>query len=162
LKLEIELVPSTVWFSSLHRLMTKKAWDGLRDEIIRERGKKCEVCGETEGTLALHEIWTYDDKKHVQKLDGFFLLCNMCHYVKHIGLAGILANKGRLDYNKVVEHFCKVNNCTREEFEKNKAEAFETWKKRSNYEWKQDFGKYKELITTKKKDMQRNIVKFMR
>jgi len=96
--------------------------------------------------MNLHELWSYDDKKHIQKLEGFILLCAMCHHVKHIGLAGILASQGKLDYNKVVEHFCKVNRCTKRDFEKHEAKAFETWRKRSEYQWKQDFGKYKEFI----------------
>jgi len=96
--------------------------------------------------MNLHEIWNYDDKMHVQKLEGLILLCRMCHHVKHIGLAGILANQGKLDYDKAIEHFCKVNDCTKKEFEKHKAKAFEIWRERSEYEWNQDFGKYKESI----------------
>ena len=94
----------------------------------------------------MHEIWKYDDEKHVQKLEGFILLCTMCHHVKHIGLAGILAGQGKLDYNEVMEHFCKVNKCTKKDFMNNEKTAFETWRKRSQYQWKQDFGKYKEFI----------------
>jgi 5-methylcytosine-specific restriction endonuclease McrA len=126
--------------------MSREVWDSIRNDFIKENGRKCQVCGETSGTMNLHEIWNYDDKKHVQKLEGFILLCRMCHHVKHIGLAGILANQGKLDYDKVIEHFCKVNDCTKKEFEKHKAKAFEIWRERSEYEWNQDFGKYKEFI----------------
>ena len=125
LKLSIELVPSTVWDSSVYKLMSREVWDSIRNDFIKENGRKRQVCGETSGTMNLHEIWNYDDKKHVQKLEGFILLCRMCHHVKHIGLAGILANQGKLDYDKVTEHFCKVNDCTKKEFEKHKAKAFE-------------------------------------
>ena len=142
MELTIELVPSTVWYSSLYRLLPREVWDKIRNEIIKNNGRKCQVCGETEGKMNLHEIWEYDDVKHVQKLDGFILLCEMCHHVKHIGLAGILANEGKLDYNEVIEHFCKVNDCTKKEFEKHRTEAFDVWQKRSEYEWKQDFGEY--------------------
>lgn len=96
LKLSIELVPSTVWDSSVYKLMSREVWDSIRNDFIKENGRKCQVCGETSGTMNLHEIWNYDDKKHVQKLEGFILLCRMCHHVKHIGLAGILANQGKL------------------------------------------------------------------
>jgi hypothetical protein len=126
--------------------MPRETWNSIRDSIIDENGRKCQVCGETSGTMNLHEIWEYDDTKHVQKLAGFILLCRMCHHVKHIGLARILANQGKLDYDEVVAHFCRVNGCTKKEFEKHKSKAFEIWAKRSEREWKQDFGKYKELI----------------
>jgi hypothetical protein len=146
LELTIELVPSTVWYSSLYRLLPREVWEKIRNEIIKNNGRKCQACGETEGKMNLHEIWEYDDAKHVQKLGGFILLCEMCHHVKHIGLAGILADEGKLDYNEVIEHFCTVNNCTEKEFEKHKTEAFDVWSKRSESEWKQDFGKYREFI----------------
>ena len=146
LKLEIELVPSTVWFSSLYRLLPREVWNDIRKEIIKENGRKCQICGETEGIVNLHEVWRYDDRKCIQKLEGFMLLCKMCHHIKHIGLAGILANEGKLDYDKVIEHFCKVNKCTKREFDAHKAKAFEVWEKRSEYQWEQDLGKYNEFI----------------
>lgn len=146
LKLEIELVPSTVWESSLYRLLERRVWNDIRDGIIKERGRMCQICGEKEGVMNLHEMWKYDDVKHVQKLEGFILLCKMCHHVKHIGLAGILASQGKLDYGKVVEHFCNVNKCTDAVFMNHKAEAFNTWEKRSGHQWKQDFGEYERFV----------------
>jgi hypothetical protein len=146
MKLSIELVPSTVWESSLYRLLPRNIWDKIRNEHIARHGRKCQVCGETRGVMNLHEIWNYDDENHVQKLDGFILLCKMCHHVKHIGLAGILASQGKLDYDKVIEHFCKVNACSKQEFEEHKAEAFEIWSIRSFDEWQQDFGEYEKYI----------------
>lgn len=142
LKLEIDLIPSTVWYSSLYRLLPRQIWNNIRDDIIKSRGRKCQICGETEGAMNLHEIWNYDDINHIQKLEGFILLCRMCHHVKHIGLAEIMAMKGELDFNEVIGHFCKVNGCSRAEFGKHKARAFEIWNIRSQEEWKQDFGKY--------------------
>ena len=146
MKLTIELVPSTVWYKSLYRLLPREIWDRTRNEIIMNNGRKCQVCGETEGKMNLHEIWEYDDDKHVQKLGGFILLCEMCHHVKHVGLAGILANRGELDYDEVIDHFCKVNDCTQREFEQHKTKAFDVWNKRSEYEWKQDFGEYRGFV----------------
>jgi len=96
--------------------------------------------------MNLHEIWEYDDQKHIQKLVGFILLCKMCHHVKHIGLAGILAGEGKLDYDDLIEHFCRVNGCTEEDFEEYRDKAFEIWENRSQREWKQDFGKYGSFI----------------
>ena len=146
MELTIELVPSTVWYSSLYRLLPREVWDRIRNEIIENNGRKCQICGETEGKMNLHEIWEYNDAEHVQKLKGFVLLCAMCHHVKHIGLAGILANEGKLDYYEVIEHFCKVNKCTKNDFEKQEKKAFDVWSKRSQYEWKQDFGEYGEFF----------------
>ena len=142
MKLNAELVPSTVWYSSLYRLLPSDVWNSIRNGIIAKNGRKCQICGEMQGTMNLHEIWNYDDVNHVQKLDGFILLCAMCHHVKHIGLAGILADEGKLDYDKLVKHFCSVNGCSEKEFEKHVKDAFAIWHKRSQFPWKQDFGEY--------------------
>jgi len=151
LKLTAELVPKTAWNQSLAKLLPRSVWDSIRGDIIERNGRKCQICGETEGVMNLHEIWEYDDVSHFQKLNGFILLCTMCHHVKHIGLAGILAREGKLDYSEVMKHFCKVNNCSEKDFEKHVAEAFEIWRRRSEHNWKQDFGEYKEFIRNEKK-----------
>jgi 5-methylcytosine-specific restriction endonuclease McrA len=142
MKLTAELVPSTVWYSSLYRLLPRDVWNNIREGIIAKNSRKCQICGKTQGTMNLHEIRNYDDAKHVQKLDGFILLCVMCHHVKHIGLAGILANQGKLDYGEVARHFCRVNACSEKEFAKHVDDVFRIWKKRSQFSWKQDFGEY--------------------
>ena len=146
MKLTVELVPKTVWRDSLAKLLPRNIWNNIRNDIIDKNGKKCQICGETEGIMSLHEIWNYDDVNHVQKLDGFILLCSMCHHVKHIGLAGILARQGKLNYNEVIKHFCKVNYCSVKEFVEHVDNAFRIWRERSQHSWRQDFGRYEEFI----------------
>ena len=146
MKLTIELVPETVWYKSLAKLLPKSVWNGIREDIIRENGKKCQICSDAEGIMSLHEIWNYDDINHIQELSGFILLCRLCHHVKHIGLAGILARQGKLDFNKVVKHFCSVNSCSENEFKEHMKEAFMIWRERSKHQWKQDFGEYEKYL----------------
>ena len=55
--------------------------------------------------LHCHEIWNYGDLQHIQKLVGFVALCRLCHHVKHLALALILAEAGRLDFDGVIRHF---------------------------------------------------------
>jgi hypothetical protein len=145
LRLKIELVPSTSWYNNLRWYITKKDWDKIRKATYATYGYKCGICG-AEGRLNCHEIWEYDDKKHIQKLKGFIALCDMCHHVKHIGLAGIMALEGKLDYKKVIEHFMSVNNCDRRTFEKHKKRVFEEWRERSKHKWYVDLGEYKSII----------------
>ncbi len=145
LKLKIELVPETSWYDNLRKHMDRKDWDKIRHKVYADYGYRCGICGD-EGRLNCHEIWEYDDKKHVQKLAGFIALCDMCHHVKHIGLAGILADRGELDYEKVVEHFMKANNCSKNTFLKHRKVAFEQWRERSGHEWQVDLGEYKNII----------------
>lgn len=115
LKLRIELIPKTAWFSSLYHLIPREVWKSIRAERIKTAGAKCEICGSSVKPLYLHEIWEYDDEKHVQKLLRFQLLCRKCHWIKHIGLAKIKADRGELDYDELVKHFCKVNQCPKKQ-----------------------------------------------
>jgi hypothetical protein len=146
MKLTVELVPKTAWNQSLAKLLPRKVWTGIRENHIANNGKKCEICGETEGIFNLHEIWNYNDVNYVQTLDGFTLLCTMCHHVKHIGLTKILASEGKLDLNAVISHFCEVNGCTAKDFQEYEKEAFSVWRNRSMHPWKQDFGEYGQYL----------------
>ena len=145
LKLSIELVPKTSWYDNLRNQIDRNDWEELRHNVFTEYEYRCGICF-IEGRLNCHEIWDYDDKQHIQKLVGFIALCDMCHHVKHIGLAGILAKRGKLDYEKVIEHFLKVNDCSRSIFTKHRREAFKQWQDRSSYEWQVDLGEYKNII----------------
>lgn len=120
--------------------------------VYTEEGRKCYICGSEQGRFSLHEFWEYDDDKHIQKLCGLHHLCNLCHKIKHIGFwchtvdGRTKLKQEDLDRKDLIEHFCKVNNCAKEEFLKHEDKAFEVWRERSKHRWKQDFGKYKELV----------------
>jgi hypothetical protein len=100
-----------------------------------------------------HEIWQYEHDVNgidsMQKLTGLIALCVMCHYCKHLGRTGILARKGGLDYELMAQHFMRVNQCTREEFEAEAQEAFDIWKERNEYIWTPDLGDYAYLVQAK-------------
>ena len=145
LKLTIDLVPSTTWKDNLRKAIPKSAWDKLRKRVYAKFNFKCGIC-DANGRLSCHEIWDFDDEQHIQKLNGFIALCDLCHHVKHIGMAGILASQGKLDMEKVINHFLMVNCCDLASFEKHKAEAFNLWHERSKYSWQVDLGEYENLI----------------
>ncbi len=145
LKLSIELVPESCWYKSLRTEMPRRRWDKFRNEVIEASHNACDICG-SKDKLHCHEIWEYDDKKRIQKLVGFQTVCNMCHFVHHIGLASNLANQGHLDFDAVIQHFGKVNKLKKVDFEQHHKEAFALWEKRSKLKWKSDLGKYSKLL----------------
>ena len=138
-KLTIELVPQTAWYSNVRSNVTRSEWDKIRKESYRKAGYKCEVCkdvGTNQGfkhDLECHEIWNYNDKTHKQILKGMISLCPKCHEVKHIGLAQI---KGR--YNLALEQLISVNQINKEEAERYVEESFKVWQERSKFEWELD------------------------
>ncbi len=107
-------------------------------KVYADSNHKCAICG-ADGRLNCHEIWEYDDKKNIQKLNGFIALCNDCHMIKHIGFAGIQASKGLLDMNKLIEHFMNVNNVDKKTFYIHSKEATNVWRERSQKKWTTDF-----------------------
>ena len=148
LKLQVEMVPRSSWYVSLHRLMPDRAWDKLRKEVHERNGSKCQHCGSSL-KLQCHELWKYDGKTHTQKLAGLGTICNMCHHATHFGLAVKLASQNYLDINAVVRHFLQVNACDLATFDKHQKKAYDLFEKRSQYEWKVDFGEYAHLIKSR-------------
>lgn len=146
--LRIELVPSTSWYDNLRKLIPKERWEVLRRKVYAKYGHRCGIC-KADGRMNCHELWEFDEWHRIQKLIGFISLCDMCHHVKHIGLAGILASEGKLDYEKVVEHFMKVNGCSRQLFELHRKEAFAIWEKRSKFDWKVVVGDFEKAANAK-------------
>jgi hypothetical protein len=128
-KLSIELVPQTCWYSNLRSALSQSDWDKLRKQVYKDAGHKCEIC-DSDGMLHAHEMWSYDDEKHIQKLIRPQALCPACHEVKHIGFANI---KGR--GQQAIAHLAKINDWTLEQASKYVDEQFKVWSKRSKFRW---------------------------
>jgi hypothetical protein len=137
-KLSIELVPSSAWNQNLRLALPKGAWEKIRKEVFEKSDNKCVICGKI-GKLNCHEVWEYDNKNHVQKLAGFLALCSLCHAVKHLGFAGLAVSKHQGPaFEKLVKHFMKVNNCSRQDFLNHQKEAYQKFEQRSHFEWSLD------------------------
>jgi hypothetical protein len=94
-----------------------------------------------------HEQWVYDDEEAVSHLAGIIAICDLCHHCKHLGFAGNLAAAGKLDIEQVIAHYCAVNGCTRDDYERDKDLAFAQWSERSDASgWKTDFSEYAALL----------------
>ena len=135
LKLTIELVPSSSWMNNVRSVLSTKQWDILRKSVYEQAWNLCEICG-GEGLkhpVECHEVWSYDDKTHVQKLERMIALCPNCHQVKHFGLAQLQGREER-----VKKHFIKVNNLKKVEAEKYIKQAFLIWAERSSQSWTLD------------------------
>ncbi len=145
----MELVPSTVWESNIRNLVGPKEWDIIRKEQYKKANYRCEIC-KVESRLHCHEKWSYDDENHIQKLVGFVALCENCHMIKHAGFSMYtIEGRKKFDRNKLIEHFCRVNGCSREDFLSHEEKVFDEWKEKSNFEWKQDFGFWNNFIIKK-------------
>ena len=137
--LTIELVPKTAWYTNVRSNVPESQWDIIRKKSYAKAQNKCEICGDNgrnQGVkhfVECHEIWEYDDQKHVQKLVGFIALCPYCHKVKHPGLANI---KG--ETHIVIDQLMKVNGMTCQEADEALSNAFDIWQERSGHHWELD------------------------
>ena len=136
MKLTIELVPKTSFYSNVRSMLPKSTWFKIRKETIFNANNVCEICGGTTSYRGLdcHEVWEYDDINHIQKLIKFIALCNRCHEVKHIGKAQIDGH-----FNRAEEWFRTINNITNPfEVQYRIAQAFDLWAERSQHQWQID------------------------
>lgn len=142
LRLEMELVPKTCWFSNLRKVLTQEEWDRVRKYTYGlSEDHSCMICGTKIGKLNAHEIWEYDEENHIQKLVGLIALCDNCHMVKHIGFAQL---NGK--YEEAHDHFCKVNNCNNAKFNVKMKMVMNTYNRRSKiFDWKLDISHLKNI-----------------
>lgn len=147
MKLTIELVPKTAWYTNVRSNVTQAEWDVIRKKCYAQASHKCEICGDV-GTnqgvkhkVECHEIWHYDDENHTQTLTGLIALCPNCHKSKHVGLAQI---KGEEDI--VINQLMSVNGMTEDEAVKYIDESFEVWSKRSKSEWELNISYLEEYL----------------
>lgn len=135
LVLQIELVPSSCWWSNVRSNITQKQWDNIRKQIYQKANFVCEICGEKgiKHPVECHEVWIYDDISLIQRLGYFQGLCPLCHEVKHIGSAAI-RGYGR----RAFERFKTINQLDDNLAIQVKNVVSKQWKIRSSQQWKLD------------------------
>ena len=142
MKLEIEMVPDSCWYSNLRSILSKKQWDYIKADAKRRANGKCMICGKKTDRLEAHEKWSYNEKTQTQKLEDIVAVCSDCHSVIHIGRTQLKGNEERAE-----EHYMKVNNCSYAEYRKNLGKANELHRRLNLVpEWKLDLTYLKRYI----------------
>jgi len=133
MKLEVELIPRTSFFTNLRSKLSKEKWDVLRKKCYSDAGYRCEICSGkgNEWPVECHEVWSYE--KGIQKLVRLIALCPDCHMVKHIGLAGL-----RGSGDKALRHLMAVNGISKQDAESHISDAFGVWSDRNETNWELD------------------------
>ena len=128
LKLAIEPKPVSTWGITLANRLTSREWSEIRTRVYRNASYQCEVCTRGDSKLHTHECWVFDDRRRIQHLAGFQCLCRKCHDVKHFGRSSQVYSKKYQE--ELIEHWCKVNGKTKEDFQRHLTEIHAISKKR--------------------------------
>lgn len=133
--LTIELCPATCWYSNVRSNVRPATWDRLQALHFREAGYRCEICHGVGAVhpVELHEIWNYDDRRHVQRLAGLIALCPRCHQVKHMGRT--LRTPAA---HAALEHLARTNRLSLAQAVDQVRQALVVHRERSRHDWRLD------------------------
>lgn len=135
--LTIEMIPASNFYNNVRSTVTKSQWDKIRKESYLTANNICEICGDIgknqgyKHNLESHEIWSYNTKTKIQKLERLIALCPNCHLCKHIGRAFAIGKQ-----SIVFTHLEKINNWNHKEVVTYLVECFKKHKENSKIEWK--------------------------
>lgn len=133
-KLQIELVPDGCWHSNLRYFLSPKEWEFIKQYTKQRFNNTCQICGKQTKFLDAHEVWSYDEKKGVQKLEDVICVCKDCHSAIHIDFTALKGNLVNAE-----DHYMKVNNCSYAEYKDDLNKAHARHKELNKVgEWKTD------------------------
>jgi 5-methylcytosine-specific restriction endonuclease McrA len=141
LRLEIEMVPKTCWYSNVRSNVTASTWNIIKKQQAGIGGRVCQICGDSglkqgyRWPVECHEVWKYSNKagRKVQRLDSMISLCPRCHEVKHFGLATV-----RDRQQHAIDWLMHVNNITEYEARKHADSAVTLYRARTLSKWELD------------------------
>ena len=142
-KVRMQLIPETSWYFNLRKVLPKADWDKLRRQVYAYHSYQCAGCGRGNVQLHAHEVWKFHNKSKTQKLIRLVCLCELCHGVEHFGHTEM---QGGRYYSRVVRHAIHTLGWSHEQLRRRREAAFNKWRQRNAYDWKVDFGPYKNLV----------------
>ena len=145
MRLTIELVPQTAWWSNVRSNVSKSDWEKCKKYAKSKTDfiSACFICGQSglnQGrryAVEAHEVWAYDDKNKIQTLVDIIPICPRCHQCKHLGRSR--ATMTMNEWSKLIAHFQEVNDSLPGYLvERYVLHVFDQWRERSEHEWKLD------------------------
>lgn len=120
LKLRIAMIPKNCWGKNVRTVYSQKEWKQIACTVRKQEKYRCHICSKWSLWLEAHEVWYFDEIKHIQKLVMIMGVCKNCHNVIHYGGSQYFKNE-----KKLAAHFMKINLCDREVLNKSLFEAYE-------------------------------------
>lgn len=142
MRLEIELVPRSAFWSNVRSQVSKTNWERCKRFVSQRSGAKCEICGGKgkRWPVECHETWEYsaiDATGHgVQTLVGLIALCPTCHQAKHFGRSINVLDEDA--FLRLFVHIATLNDLTDAEMTDYIDQSFAVWSVRSDAAWDLD------------------------
>ena len=149
LKINSEPIPKSMHYVNLRSELSKEEWNFIKKLVYKRANYRCEICGQIgpKWPVEAHEIWKYDEKNGIMKLDKIMALCPDCHLSHHLGFAQI---KGK--YEQAINHLKEINNFTEKELEIYLDKLWKDWERRNKINWKLDIKNILIFLKKAKKD----------
>lgn len=120
--LNIDLIPRSAWKKNMRVNGKKKNWDIIRKKVYEEYDNKCSICG-SDNKIHAHEVWDFDIERKTQELTNIIAVCELCHSVIHLGRTQMLSKINPEYLVNAINHFCRINQADRIDFENASMEA---------------------------------------
>lgn len=142
LGLRFVFIPAGIAHKNLASVLPGTEWERLRRLVVERAGARCEACG-SKVSPRCHEVWKFNDRRHVARITRLRALCESCHVATHADSEKDLRMVGRDSHISVKEHFMRVNGLSEQEFWRHWKAETERLERRHDYKWTVDYGRYK-------------------
>lgn len=137
-RLRIQMVPEKASGHNLRGLIPSTQWDRIKNAAFAVAGHRCEACGGVGSShpVECHELWDFNQKLRLQKLNGLQVLCPDCHGAAHIGFSK--KSKSPQTYERIRGKLMSVNGLTGDQVDKYIRMAFASHNETRDMLWVMD------------------------
>lgn len=148
--LRVRPIPKPLHGVNLRTHLGDHRWRKLRHSLLDDWTRQCETCRkvvENSSKLSAHEEWEFDTESQppTATVANIRFVCWHCHACEHFPHTLLLVRSGALSEQAVedtIEHFCRVNKATKQQFAKHLQAAVKEWARLSEFNFRVDFGKF--------------------
>lgn len=150
LRLAVDLVPRTAWWSNVRSHVTSAEWELCKEYSKSLTDGVCYICGDTSRNQGrkydteAHEIWEYDDDNRIQTLVDIVPLCVRCHQCKHWGRTSLVMKERYLQVLR--RHWMTLNQWNRTQLNMYLDVESKVWAMRSSVEWTLDLSRLEQIL----------------
>lgn len=130
------LVPlsNQTWFSKTSEHCSKRYWDQVGVLLKNLHQCQCAICFNVkpESEIDIQELWSFDDKRKIQKLVAYYPICIECLDKTTLSDADALADEEK---QSIAQYLARINKWSLAQANEHIVDAIVLKKKRNQSEW---------------------------